>query len=53
MSLLALNEEWSELMRRYENDHADWRNQACHRIGIPPARAEHRKAREIVRREDL
>ena len=35
MSLLALNEEWSELMRRYENDHADWRNQACHRIGIP------------------
>ncbi len=35
MSLLALNEEWTRLMRSYEQDHQDPRNQACHKIGIP------------------
>jgi uncharacterized membrane protein YGL010W len=30
-----LNEEWSELFRRYRDDHQDPRNQACHKIGIP------------------
>lgn len=35
MSLLALNEEWTGLMKSYEQDHQDPRNQACHKIGIP------------------
>jgi uncharacterized membrane protein YGL010W len=33
--MLKLNEEWTELMRRYAEDHRDPRNQACHKIGIP------------------
>jgi len=33
--MLRLNAEWSELMRTYEAEHADPRNQACHRVGIP------------------
>ncbi len=34
-SIVQLNEEWTELMRRYAEDHRDPRNQACHTIGIP------------------
>ena len=33
--MLRLNNEWTDLMRRYEEDHSDPRNQACHRVGIP------------------
>jgi uncharacterized membrane protein YGL010W len=32
---LHLNQTWSELMRHYERDHRDPRNQLCHSIGIP------------------
>ncbi len=32
---MRLDREWTELMRRYEADHQDPRNQACHRVGIP------------------
>ncbi len=32
---MRLNDEWSELMKNYEADHADPRNQACHKVGIP------------------
>jgi len=30
-----LDAEWSELLRDYRACHADPRNQACHRVGIP------------------
>ncbi len=30
-----LNNEWTDLMNRYSDDHADPRYQACHRVGIP------------------
>jgi uncharacterized membrane protein YGL010W len=33
--MLKLNDEWTDLMRKYEGDHSDPRNQACHRVGIP------------------
>jgi len=33
--MIQLNEEWNTLFRRYEADHQDPRNQACHRVGIP------------------
>ena len=33
--MIRLNEEWTALMRNYEADHQDPRNQACHRVGIP------------------
>ena len=33
--MLQLNKEWTALMRAYELDHSDPRNQACHRVGIP------------------
>jgi uncharacterized membrane protein YGL010W len=33
--MLRLNAEWTDLMHKYEADHADPRNQACHRVGIP------------------
>ena len=33
--MLTLNPEWTELLHKYKADHADPRNQACHRIGIP------------------
>lgn len=33
--MIALNDEWSKLMRVYEADHSHPRNQACHAIGIP------------------
>src|SRR5918912_608230 len=35
MPMLKLNAEWTDLMRKYEGDHQDPRNQACHRVGIP------------------
>jgi uncharacterized membrane protein YGL010W len=33
--MIRLNAEWSDLMNRYSADHADPRNQACHKVGIP------------------
>jgi uncharacterized membrane protein YGL010W len=33
--MIRLNAEWTDLMRKYEADHSDPRNQACHRVGIP------------------
>lgn len=33
--MFQLSPEWTELMRKYEDDHRDPRNQACHRVGIP------------------
>jgi uncharacterized membrane protein YGL010W len=33
--MIRLDDEWSQLMRNYEQDHQDLRNQACHRVGIP------------------
>jgi len=35
MPLMKLNSEWTDLMRKYEGDHQDPRNQACHKVGIP------------------
>ena len=32
---MRLNEEWTDLMKSYEADHSDPRNQACHKVGIP------------------
>ena len=32
---ITLNEEWSELLEQYKDDHQDNRNQLCHSIGIP------------------
>lgn len=32
---ITLNEEWSELLEKYKDDHQDSRNQLCHSIGIP------------------
>ena len=33
--MLTLNAEWTELLHEYKREHADPRNQACHKIGIP------------------
>jgi uncharacterized membrane protein YGL010W len=33
--MIRLNEEWTGLMKAYELDHQDPRNQACHKVGIP------------------
>lgn len=33
--MIRLNRSWTDLMKKYEADHADPRNQACHRVGIP------------------
>ncbi|MCA9587555.1 MAG: DUF962 domain-containing protein [Myxococcales bacterium] len=33
--MLRLNDEWTDLMHKYEADHTDPRNQACHKVGIP------------------
>jgi uncharacterized membrane protein YGL010W len=33
--MLTLNPEWSKLLADYRAHHADPRNQACHRVGIP------------------
>lgn len=35
MPKIQLNASWSELLRKYKDDHQDPRNQACHQIGIP------------------
>jgi uncharacterized membrane protein YGL010W len=35
MALINLNEEWSELMDSYSDDHQNKINQACHSVGIP------------------
>lgn len=33
--MIRLNAEWTDLMKSYEADHQDPRNQACHKVGIP------------------
>jgi uncharacterized membrane protein YGL010W len=33
--MIRLNDDWLRLMRQYEQEHRDPRNQACHAIGIP------------------
>lgn len=33
--MIRLNREWSALFEKYQADHQDPRNQACHKIGIP------------------
>jgi uncharacterized membrane protein YGL010W len=35
LSRMKLNADWTRLMKTYESDHSDPRNQACHRVGIP------------------
>ncbi|EYF05724.1 Mpo1-like protein [Chondromyces apiculatus] len=35
MGKIPLNADWSEVLRRYKDDHQDPRNQFCHQIGIP------------------
>jgi uncharacterized membrane protein YGL010W len=35
MALLELNQDWSQLMDRYQDDHQNPVNQACHKVGIP------------------
>lgn len=32
---IQLNQEWTNLMTQYQQDHQDPRNQFCHKIGIP------------------
>lgn len=32
---MRLNADWTALMKTYEGDHQDPRNQACHQVGIP------------------
>lgn len=32
---IPLDAEWTEVLRKYKDDHQDPRNQACHKIGIP------------------
>lgn len=32
---IKLNQDWSQLMQQYKEDHQDPRNQFCHSIGIP------------------
>jgi uncharacterized membrane protein YGL010W len=33
--MIQLNDEWTDLMHGYEEQHSDPRNQVCHRVGIP------------------
>ena len=33
--MIRLNHTWTELMKSYDADHQDPRNQACHKVGIP------------------
>jgi len=33
--MIRLNAEWTDLMKNYDADHQDPRNQACHKVGIP------------------
>ncbi|AKT38351.1 Mpo1-like protein [Chondromyces crocatus] len=35
MAKIQLDAAWSDVLRRYKEDHQDPRNQACHKIGIP------------------
>lgn len=35
MPLLTLDRDWTDLMDRYQGDHQNPVNQACHKIGIP------------------
>lgn len=35
MALIQLNEEWSQLMDNYDDDHQNKINQACHAVGVP------------------
>jgi len=32
---ITLNEEWTDLLEQYKDDHQDPRNQFCHSVGIP------------------
>lgn len=33
--MIRLNQEWTDLLHKYQADHRDPRNQACHKVGIP------------------
>src|SRR5690242_19171000 len=33
--MIRLNDDWTTLMKNYDADHQDPRNQACHKVGIP------------------
>ena len=33
--MIRLNDEWTDLLHKYKDDHQDPRNQACHKVGIP------------------
>jgi uncharacterized membrane protein YGL010W len=33
--MIQLSAEWQQLLQQYKEQHADPRNQACHKIGIP------------------
>jgi uncharacterized membrane protein YGL010W len=33
--MIRLNADWTDLMKSYEADHQDPRNQTCHKVGIP------------------
>jgi uncharacterized membrane protein YGL010W len=33
--MIRLNASWTRLLHKYQDDHRDPRNQACHKIGIP------------------
>lgn len=33
--MIPLNPSWTRLLHKYQDDHRDPRNQACHKIGIP------------------
>jgi uncharacterized membrane protein YGL010W len=35
MPLIRLSKDWSHLMERYESDHQNRVNRACHKVGIP------------------
>lgn len=35
MPLLRLSQDWTHLMERYEADHQNRVNRACHAVGIP------------------
>jgi uncharacterized membrane protein YGL010W len=35
MPQIRLNKDWSALMERYEADHRNPVNRACHKVGIP------------------
>ena len=33
--MIQLNPTWTRLLHKYQDDHRDPRNQACHKVGIP------------------